>query len=149
MGISSEMRREDSWAKRRESLLIASAYEEDRIRKSRECTQDGPHFILWRFFAGSTVSGMKEDIFLEDVFFENNIFHTPLVSFSPNSPPYTRGYHVPPFLLALTPSSSHPATKKIASSGLGFEIGMLEINIFMIMKEKKLCVNDILANFKF
>ncbi|KAH0642409.1 hypothetical protein KY289_033383 [Solanum tuberosum] len=39
MGISSEMRREDSWAKRRESLLIASAYEEDRIRKSRECTQ--------------------------------------------------------------------------------------------------------------
>ncbi|KAK6782441.1 hypothetical protein RDI58_020237 [Solanum bulbocastanum] len=41
MGISSEMGREDSWAKRRESLLIASAYEEDRIRKSRECTQEG------------------------------------------------------------------------------------------------------------
>ncbi|TMX02654.1 early nodulin-93 [Solanum lycopersicum] len=41
MGISSEMTREDSWAKRRESLLIASAYEEDRIRKSRECTQEG------------------------------------------------------------------------------------------------------------
>ncbi|XP_049414761.1 putative glucose-6-phosphate 1-epimerase [Solanum stenotomum] len=41
------------------------------------------------------------------------IFHTPLVSFAPNSPPYTRGYHVPPFLLALTPPSSHPATKKV------------------------------------
>ena len=39
MGISSEMR--DSWAKRRETLLIASAFEEDRIRKSRECTQEG------------------------------------------------------------------------------------------------------------
>ncbi|XP_047251703.1 uncharacterized protein LOC107838908 isoform X1 [Capsicum annuum] len=39
MGISSEMK--ESWAKRRESLLIASAFEEDRIRKSRECTQEG------------------------------------------------------------------------------------------------------------
>ncbi|XP_016537653.1 early nodulin-93-like [Capsicum annuum] len=39
MGISSEMK--ESWAKRRESLLIASAFEEDKIRKSRKCTQEG------------------------------------------------------------------------------------------------------------
>ncbi|CAI9755661.1 unnamed protein product [Fraxinus pennsylvanica] len=39
MGIPSELR--DAWANRNKSLLIASPIEDERILRSRQCTQEG------------------------------------------------------------------------------------------------------------